>query len=155
MDVVRALADDDQDKYPRMTLRTSRFARWWTRPIAVSIAHDLLVMSNTYVAAAGAADAAEAMTIWKEWENHSLRNRDLRFLGSPVIGNLNSQYQAVFYRREAAVALAARMFQLKYGRDAKTADELVPEFLAEAPLDPLFGNGVRMPVHPTSQPARR
>src|SRR5205823_315975 len=120
-----------------MRLRTSEFATWWTRPIDVSNAHELLAMADTFVAAAGAADAAEARKTWNAWQNRSLRNPDLRNLGSREIGNLDSQYQAVFYRREAAVALAARMFWLKYRRDAGSADELVPEFLPEAPLDPL------------------
>ncbi len=50
-------------------------------------------------------------------------------------------YQAVRQRRQAAITLAERLHELKYGKRAQRVAELVPEFLASVPVDPVAGGG--------------
>jgi len=64
------------------------------------------------VRAAGASDHPEAMKIISEWENKSSLNMQMSKY-SPIRSNLSLQFETVYYRRRAAVALAVRMFQMK------------------------------------------
>jgi hypothetical protein len=156
MDLVYGLASEDEATRAAMHLNFySRFVTWWMQPSMTANGGDLLGRANVYVRAAGAPDMPQAAQILREWENRSSRNWYLSRPGSPMDGNLNSQFQTVYVRRQAAVALAAALFHLKYGRDAKDIHELVPEFLPQAPLDPLMGNGKTMMVHPIGPPGRR
>ena len=110
----------------------------------VANAEDLLEMWNATVKAAGAKDLMEASHIVEEWEKRPRQIIELRKLSPLRRGNLQSQFDAVHDRRKAAVALAARMFRLKNDREPSDIHELVPEFLAEAPLDPMKGHGQTM-----------
>jgi hypothetical protein len=146
MQFIEVLASEDEVKRATMGLhRGSRFVDWWMRPAGVADALGILERCNACVRAAGAKDLPEAMKIVNEWENRSTLNFQVSKI-SPLQGNLESQFQAVYYRRQAAVALAARMFLLKYRRDPRDVFELAPEFLPEAPLDCLRGNGTTMNV---------
>jgi hypothetical protein len=144
MELIKALASEDEATRDAMGVNIhTRFMGWWMRPMQAATAEDLLDMANTNVKAAGAKDLPEAVKIVREWETRSPRFVRLGKY-SPAQGNLNAQFLAVYDRREAAVGLAVRMFKLRYGRDVKDIQELVPEFLPEAPLDCLRGGGSTM-----------
>jgi len=131
---------------------------WWLRPMLLGDAPALLKISAVDIEAAGAPDAATAnaklattknIPLTRSWWNIMLRNPNLSRL-------VARRYQAILLRRQAAVAMAARLFEIKYGRKPNSVQELVPEFLKEAPLDPVVGGGavVFMPAAPTTRPNR-
>jgi hypothetical protein len=158
MELVYSLGSEEPRSGPFDERDHNTFVEGWTRPMMVADAQDLVRMANAYVQAAAAPDYPAALEILREWESVPTRYSTFVF-GSGGAGghaNIKSQFQTLYYRREAAIALAARMFKLKYiPIPALTqlhlrnpdVDDLVPEFLPEAPLNPLRGGREKMSVH--------
>ena len=144
MPLIETLASDERPHQPATgDYRNYWFAHWWMRPAAVDDARSILDRCNMCVKAAGVSDHPEAMKIISEWENKSALNMQMSKY-SPIRSNLSLQFETVYYRRRAAVALAVRMFQMKYRRDPTRMAELVPEFLPQAPVNCLRGGGAVM-----------
>lgn len=133
---------------------------WWLRPLFLADARELLQVSGLDIAAAGAPDSATANAMLtparrgiaaKHYWDMTLRNPNLSRL-------MTRRYQTMLARRQAAVMLASRLFLNKYGRNPTSVQEMVPEFLKQAPLDPVAGGGavVFMPSAPapTTNPNR-
>jgi hypothetical protein len=130
--------DDDKKRAALGFVRSSRFVDWWMRPAEMGGALNILQRSNMCVKAAGAKNLPQAMTVVRDWENKSSLNLEVN--KTSLMGTfLDEQFQATYYRRQAAVALAARLFRSKYFRAPRDTMELIPEFLPEAPLDCLRG----------------
>jgi hypothetical protein len=147
MHLVEALASEDTARSRAMGWNIQvRFLGWWKRPMQVAIAEDLLALWNVSVKEAGAKDLLEASRILAESKSPPRRYNQLIKMASQRGGTLQEQFQAVHDRRKAAIALAARMFRLKYQKEATDIRQLVPEFLPDVPLDPLKGNGQTMIV---------
>ncbi len=120
---------------------------WWLRPMLLDDARELLKASSMDVEAAKSPDAATASARLgavrtgktgaynpRHWWDMVLRNPNLSKL-------VMRRYQGILSRRQAAVALASRLYELKYGKRPASVQELVPEFLASAPPDPIAGGG--------------
>ena len=58
-------------------------------------------------------------------------------------GTYKSLFRKRFAARASAAALACRSYKAKYGAYPKTLSSLVPEFLADVPLDPYDGESLR------------
>jgi hypothetical protein len=69
--------------------------------------------------------------------------------------SLSTEWKAIAARREAAVALAMRLFEADHGRLPTTLAELVPAYLPSVPQDPFspVGFPMKMPVLTPSPPA--
>lgn len=52
----------------------------------------------------------------------------------------------------AVLQIAAERFRLEHGRYPERAEDLVPEFLAAVPLDPLDGNPLRYRIGENGKP---
>ncbi len=132
---------------------------WWIRPMLFDDARELLKQSTTYIEAALAPDAtsANAKLTRPKTRNSSPRHWWDMTLFNPNMSRLVlRKYQGILLRRQAAAALAARMFEIKYGRRPANVRELVPEFLESAPLDPVVGGGAVIFIgSPATQPATR
>jgi len=64
----------------------------------------------------------------------------------------NRHYQMLYNRRQVAIELAAREYQLEHGqRPARLAD-LVPKYLPAIPKDPVSGGALPMPFVAATQP---
>jgi hypothetical protein len=137
MDLIHALASEDEATRAAMGVNIhSRFVRWWMRPMEVAIAQDLLGIANTRLEAIGARNLAEAEEVAYEWERRFPRIPELSSVLS-IRGYLRPEFEAMYWRREAAVALAGRVFKSKYKREPDDIRELVPEFFAQIPINPL------------------
>jgi hypothetical protein len=53
-------------------------------------------------------------------------------------------YQTLMKRQMAGVAIAVRMYQIDHGRLPDTLGQLVPDYLAEVPQDPMGEPGTRI-----------
>jgi len=149
MQFIEALASDDGRSSSIQVPIYAPIVRWWMRPALVANADDLLSRADAFVRAAGAPDDAGAREILRDSEFRSRRNQLSAVLDSSGYSNLNTQFMDLYFRRQAVVALASRMFQLKYGHEPNSVDELVPEFLSEIPRDPLLGSSMKLVAHPS------
>jgi len=136
----------------------ARVAAWWTRPMFLWGSTNALRATTAEVKAAEAEDfpaALETLTpASPAGGNDLLWIRNMR--GQMMKTTFLQHYQSVRLRREAAIALAERMHELKYGRRAQRVEELVPEFLPSAPLDPVAGGGKTLGLSlPMQAPAVR
>ena len=59
---------------------------------------------------------------------------------------LRAEWRAISVRRQAAVALAARLFERDHGRLPGSLSELIPAYLAALPQDPFASVGTAIPT---------
>jgi hypothetical protein len=81
--------------------------------------------------------------------------RELGFLAKAIRGydrGLKQLFHIESQRRMAVLRIAAERFRLRHGRYPERAEDLVPEFLAAVPLDPLDGQPVRYRIGENGKP---
>ena len=66
---------------------------------------------------------------------------------------ISRPYKLRRYRRTAAIALAAKLYEVDHGHPPATLGEMVPAYLPSVPLDPMAGGGMSMPYSPATRPA--
>jgi len=80
----------------------------------------------------------------ESFDSHLLL-RLLSMLMTPSLDRMcDLHYVALANRRMAGVALAVRMYQIDRGRQPDTLGDLVPEYLAEVPQDPMDEPGIQI-----------
>jgi hypothetical protein len=137
----------------------ARVAAWWTRPMFLRDQTNILRATSAEVKAAEAEDFPTALgmlTPASPAGGTDLLWRVRNIRGQMMKSSFMEHYQSVRQRRQAAIALAERMHELKYGKRAQRVEELVPEFLPSMPLDPVAGGGKRLGLSlPMQAPAVR
>ncbi|HEV8377487.1 MAG TPA: hypothetical protein VGP99_01460, partial [Tepidisphaeraceae bacterium] len=130
-----------------------RVAAWWTRPIFLRDETNILRATSAEVKAAEAEDfptALEMLTPTSPAGGSHLLWKVRVIRGQMMKATFMEHYQSVRQRRQAAIALAERMHELKHGKRAQRVEELMPEFLSSAPLDPVAGGsktlGLALPM---------
>jgi hypothetical protein len=153
LDFIFSLMGEDREaigKAVRVQLY-DRWAAWWIRPIMTDNARDLLLALGAEADAAGAPDLPSATTALSKPAARSSPPRgqwDLRSLRSPMFQrSLTPHYNAGLMRRKAAIALAERLYELKYGKQPRKIEDLVPEFLPALPIDPVNAKPMQFGPH--------
>jgi hypothetical protein len=130
------------------------------KPMLLADAGELIGVLSQDVEAARASDGASAMAKMAPFRNSGQtsprRMWDMWIFRTPGIGRaMNKHFNTILLRRGAAVALAGRMYEVKYGKKARWVTELVPEFLPSVPPDPVNGGGTVVQVMgPATGPSR-
>ena len=125
--------------------------RWLVRPVMLDGTRELLDWNTRFLGSSRNSD------IVARWERAKLLDADLdermrsaafkiRYplvgLIAPVYGaGSRSEIRMLMTRRCAAAAVAVKLFEAEHGRRPATLDELVPEYLAAVPRDPMRADG--------------
>src|SRR2546429_1076160 len=106
----------------------ARVAAWWTRPIMLWGETNILRAASAELKAAEAEDLPSALEMLMPanpagrtsvlWKVRMIR-------GQMMKTHFVQHYQSVRQRRQAAITLAERVHELKYGKRAQRAEELV------------------------------
>ncbi|MHC5115136.1 MAG: hypothetical protein ACYTGP_12000 [Planctomycetota bacterium] len=84
--------------------------------------------------------AAAGPPAFRAGDPNEERRLHLVWIMLPAIGKTITQEQStVMYHRATLIMLAIERFRIRHGRPPATLDELVPEFLAAVPVDPVHG----------------
>jgi hypothetical protein len=122
---------------------------WAMRPVSVKEARLLIEHSTRVVEAARESDWPSAKAKLPGAAGGTLG----AIMAPPQAAAFLVHYRSVSSARAGAIQLANRMYEVKYGRLPRRAEDLVPEFLAEVPKDPLVGGGAVMTLGPATRPS--
>jgi hypothetical protein len=137
---------------------------WIPRPLAVAlrpmfISDGVFMMEYaTAYAEAGSearyASDRELMPRYPSFE--SALQRNMHFLSRQLLPTLDRaleiHFAGITRRHMAATALAVRLYELKNGQRPTSLDQLVPDCLAELPVDPFAGGGQPLGYRPDASP---
>jgi len=143
-----------------------RVQMWWLKPLLLSFQPSLIAAASSDTNAADAPDLPNALAKMPTANpaGSSTQLDYMRTMRAPSLrGMFIRHFQSVQRRRATSIALAARLYEVKYGRRPSRVEDLVPEFLAAAPTDPLSGagavislatSGMAPATAPSSRPVR-
>ncbi len=122
-----------------------RFLAWWYRPIVEDDLLQMMRRATEWARAAGAPDAptarrmSKARPVKSDSPNDALLCPLSRSLVTSFDPAIQRSYSAQRDRRAAAIDLAVRLHQIDHGKLPGRVQDLVPDYLEYAPIDPTTG----------------
>jgi hypothetical protein len=156
VDTMQCLADGRLGEHSFGRPLLSPFGRFVARPILWKEARDMLPFGNAMVEAARQPDLPTASAKMPPRPNPASRwKQPFASMLIPALGAVaNRHYAALSGRRQAAIAVAERLYELEHGKKPARIEDLVPQYLPEVLVDPSSMQGTKLGLTAATQPAK-
>ncbi len=159
LDTVRRMGDGTNLALGTSDTPLESFLVWWFRPIIEDDARTMIADTTSLAQAVGAPDAVTSRRLMPAAPTAaggtgSFSSVMLHPVSRALVPSLGAAIQRTYVaqsdRRAAAVYLAAKLYELDRDRLASQIADLVPDYLAQVPIDPTTGAAMVLSFTPTT-----